>query len=303
LHLLDTIRFGHEAELVSYLFERFGLETIISHFETSGQAGVYYELVMSTQLRLTPILAPRLCSILDEVKERLDFDEPIELFVEADAGVNAFALHSLAEHTPHVISLTSGMVERMNDDELRFAMGHELGHLHYRHYRARLVYRAVGEDEAGEPRLPALLARRLESWVRFAELSADRAGFAAVDGKLETIISAFFKIASGLGPEHLRFDIDAFLEQLTVLQQMKRREVVATFSHPVTPVRVRALQLFGDLQRPWTGSAPRTSPPSTKRSASWRGSSTSRSPRPSRFTPATFSSPAGSSPPMPTTRS
>lgn len=244
-HLLDSIRFTPERNLVDDLFNRFGLEAIIDHFEASGQAGAYYELVMSTQLRLTPILAPRLCTILDEVRERLDFQEPIELFVEADAGVNAFALHSLSEDTPHVVSLTSGMIECMTDDELRFAMGHELGHLCYRHYRARLVYRAVGMDEDGDPRLPPLLAVRLESWTRLAELSADRAGFAAVDGKLDTIVSAFFKLASGLGPEHLRFDINAFLHQLEDLQKMKRKEVLAAFSHPVTPVRVRALQLWG----------------------------------------------------------
>jgi hypothetical protein len=244
--LLDAIRFKPEAELVEYLFDRFGLETIIDHYEESGQAGMYYEYVMSTQLRLTPILAPRLSSIMSEMKERLEFDEPIELFVQADSSVNAFALHSLADETPHVISVTSGMVEGMTDDELRFALGHELGHLHYRHYQARLVYRAVGENDEGEPRLPPLLAARLESWVRLAELSADRAGFAAVEGKLDTIVSAFFKIASGLGPEHLRFDIDAFLSQLSDLQDMKRREVLAKFSHPITPVRVRALQIFGE---------------------------------------------------------
>jgi hypothetical protein len=245
--LLDTIRFPAEGQLILELFDRFGLEAIIDHYEASGQAGAHYEMVMSTQLRLTPILAPRLCSILEEVSERLDFREPIELFVEADAGVNAFALHSLSKDTPHVVSLTSGMVERMTDDELRFAMGHELGHLAYRHYRAMLVYHAVGQDADGEPRLPPLLAVRLESWTRLAELSADRAGFAAVHGKLDTIVSAFFKLASGLGPEHLRFDISAFLHQLEDLQKMKRKEVLANFSHPVTPVRVRALQLWGEV--------------------------------------------------------
>lgn len=246
-HVLDTIRFTPEQQLVDDLFKRFGLEAIIDHFEASGQAGAYYELVMSTQLRLTPILAPRLCTLLEEVRDRLDFREPIELFVESDAGVNAFALHSLSKDTPHVVSVTSGMIERMNDDELRFALGHELGHLFYRHYRARLVYQAVGEDDDGHPRLPALLAVRLESWSRLAELSADRAGFAAVDGKLDTIVSAFFKLASGLGPEHLRFDITAFLHQLEDLQKMKRKEVLANFSHPVTPVRVRALQLWENV--------------------------------------------------------
>ncbi len=252
--LFNTIRFPAERNLIEDLFDRFGLGAILDHFEESGQASSFYELVMSTQLRLTPILAPRLCTIMDIVRDRLDFREPIELFVEADAGVNAFALHSLSEDTPHVVSLTSGMIERMTDDELLFAMGHEIGHLAYRHYRAKMVYKAVGEDEEGMPRLPPLLAVRLESWTRLAELTADRAGFAAVEGKLDTIVSAFFKLASGLGPEHLRFDISAFLHQLEDLQKMKRKEVLANFSHPVTPVRVRALQLWQDA---WSGDEPR----------------------------------------------
>jgi hypothetical protein len=102
----------------------------------------------------------------------------------------------------------------------------------------------TGEDE--ETRVPPLLQRRLETWDRLAELSADRAGFVAVGGDLEAIVASFFKMASGLGPEHLRFDLAAFLAQLEEIQRMERRDVLARFSHPVTPVRVRALQLFGD---------------------------------------------------------
>jgi len=108
------------------------------------------------------------------------------------------------------------------------------------------VHAAVGEDEHGNSLMPSLLRARLSTWARLGELSADRVGFAAVEGGLDAAVSTFFKLASGLGPEHLRFDIAAFLKQLEGLQKMKRREVMAAFSHPVTPVRVRALQLYGD---------------------------------------------------------
>jgi hypothetical protein len=55
---------------------------------------------------------------------------------------------------------------------------------------------------------------------------------------------------TGLGPEHLRFDIDSFLAQLSELQSLGRSEVLSRYSHPVTPVRVRALQLFAAAYGP-----------------------------------------------------
>lgn len=249
MHPLDFIRFEPEKALVDELFARFSLEAIVLNYEQSGEGEPARELVLSTQLRLTPLLAPRLCRLFEEVKARLLFEEPVELFVQSNSDINGFSLHSLADEKPHIVSLTSGMIERMNDDELRFVLGHELGHLHFRHHRPRLVYAALATEDEEEDlpsRIPPLLQRRMESWERLAELSADRAGFVAIGGRLEPVVSSFFKLTSGLGPEHLNFDIQAFLHQLGDLMQLKRREVLAQFSHPATPVRVRALQLYGE---------------------------------------------------------
>ncbi len=246
--LLANIRFGPERALVETLFERFGLDVLIEHFVESGGARPMYDMILASHLRLTPLLAPRLWSLLQEVKQTLGFDEPIEMFVGQDAEVNASAMPSLGPDQPHVLTLTSALVERMTDDELRFVLGHELGHLAWRHYRARMAAAAFGLDEQGEPRPPPLLMRRMESWDRLAEISADRAGFVVIEGRLATAVAVFFKIQSGLGPEHLRFDLNAFLEQLASLQKLERRELLARFSHPATPIRVRALQFFGEAR-------------------------------------------------------
>ena len=165
----------------------------------------------------------------------MGFDEKVELYVQSDPAINAYALHALGPETPHVVCVTSGMVERMMDDEMRFCLGHEIGLLAFRQYRARFAYQALGDDAHGQPRMPRLLRVRLTSWNRLAELSTDRAGFSAVGGDLDIIASTFFKLQSGLGPEPLRFDIRAFLNQLATLEHMKRREVVAAFSHPGHP--------------------------------------------------------------------
>ncbi|MFO0571335.1 MAG: M48 family metallopeptidase [Polyangiaceae bacterium] len=247
--VLDPIRFGPERSLIDSLFERFGLEVLIEHFVESGGVRSVYDAVLASELRLTRMIAPRLMGLLDAAREKLEFDEPFELFVGQNAQVNAAAMHRMSEDEPHVLSLTSALVERMTDAELSFVLGHELGHLSYRHYRARLAEGAFGRTPEGESKAPPLLLRRLESWDRMAEISADRAGFSVIDGNLEVAVSAFFKLQSGLGPEHLKFDIAAILEQLESLQKASRRELFAEFSHPATPIRVRALQLFGEARR------------------------------------------------------
>ncbi len=242
--LLEQMRYAPERKMLEEVFARFELEPIASNFE-QNQLSPLREMMLATKLKLTRFLSPRLFALLDEVQATLQFDAPIELFVSADAEVNAYACHS-ADETPHIIGLTSSLVERLSDTELRFVLGHEIGHLAYRHYRAKTLKAAFQDLE-----VPALLVRRLTTWGRLAELSADRAGFAAAKGELQAIVSTFFKIESGLGPEHVRFDIAAFLSQLAELQQTDRNSMVSHFSHPLTPIRVRALQLFGEV-----GSAP-----------------------------------------------
>lgn len=252
---LDQLRFGPERDLHDKLFERFGLDVLIEHFVASGGVRPAYDVVLGSHLRLTPLLAPRLCALLDDARAALGFMEPLEMFVAQEASVNAGSIHAIGPGEPHLITLTSALVERMSDDELRFVLGHELGHLAWRHYRARLALAAFGYDDEERSKAPPLLARRMETWDRLAEISADRAGFVVIGGKLEVAVSAFFKMQSGLGPEHLRFDIQAFLDQLETIQKLERRELLARFSHPATPIRVRALDLFETARKKGTSFA------------------------------------------------
>ncbi|MCP4675316.1 MAG: M48 family metalloprotease [Deltaproteobacteria bacterium] len=243
---LDKYRFAPEKDLLEELFERYELDTPVQHYLETGELTTHVQAVWSEQLHISDTLSPRLCSLLDEVKQSLKFEDDVDLFVAAAPELNAFTIPGLTEESDHVISMTSGIVERMSDEELKFVLGHEIGHLAYRHYLTGLVYHAAGVDERGGSTLPALVRNRLNTWQRQAEISADRTGFIAVNGNLEAVVSAFFRLQSGLGPEHLKFDIAAFLTQLDELKGMKRSDLMARFSHPITPIRVRALQLFGE---------------------------------------------------------
>lgn len=240
---LDNVRLLAEDGLIRELSERFGLDELLEGFEAQGRATHEYQEIVGRNLRVTPVLAPRLHTLFEETKRVLCFREPVELFIVGQQNINAAAIHAPEVGYPHAVQLTAGAIERMSDDELRFVLGHELGHLSFQHYRVILVHIALA-DADGESSMPALLERHLESWDRLAELSADRAGLLGSKNQLDTVVSAFFKMETGLGPEHLRFDIESFLAQLSELQSLGRSEVLSRYSHPVTPVRVRALQLF-----------------------------------------------------------
>jgi uncharacterized tellurite resistance protein B-like protein len=254
-NLLDpSCRFSVEAAAMEELLTRFGLDQILHHLDESDEVRPFHEFYLAQQLRLTELLAPRLFALLHETQRLLGFDEAVDLYVASSADVNAGALHRLDDHLPHVISLTSETIRSMNNDELRFVLGHELGLLIFNHYRPKtagqiLAFKRASQAEAaGRTVRPSQLERRLDRWNRLAEITADRVGVIACGGKLDVAISAFFRMASGLGPEHLRYDISAFLGQLERLREMTRPDVMARFSHPVTPVRARAVQLWHALQ-------------------------------------------------------
>ena len=254
--IFDPMRFVPERALLESLFVQYSLECIIQHIHDSDQVAPFHQVILAQQLRLTPLLAPRVFDVLDSVRAALGFDEPTDLFVFPEGQINAFALHRLENDKPHVVSLTSEVIKSMTDDELRFTLRHELGHLGLRHYRVMMVQHILGrpdDDDNGQPRqwqMPQLLERRLDKWNRLAEISADRIGFAASGCDLSVAVSTFFKMASGLGPEHLKFDLGGFLAQLRELESLGRLEVMARFSHPATPVRARALQLYAEAGGP-----------------------------------------------------
>ena len=108
----------------------------------------------------------------------------------------------------------------------------------------------VGYILGGNQRPPASLALQLFAWSRYAEISADRAG-AYCANNLEAVARALFKLASGLTSSRVvSFDLAEFLRQLDEMQAVdaapgQGAPMQDWFStHPFSPLRVKALQLF-----------------------------------------------------------
>lgn len=243
---MQSIRFSHEELLETSLMDSYALEPMLAHFENEGGLEQLRSGVLSTAVRITPILSPRLHGLFCETMAQLSIEEPVELFITQSAEANAWTFQRAGEETPGAVVLTSKIVEMMSDDELRFVFGHELGHYVYKHSRILEIGWAVEQDETGNPQLPALLQCKLSTLMRLAEISADRAGYIVSGRDLDTAAAVFFKLGSGLGEEHLRFDTEEFLSQLDDLLGMPRKDFLSSMSHPAIPIRVRALQLLDE---------------------------------------------------------
>ena len=155
------------------------------------------QLFLANAVQVGPAQRPRLHALLADVCATLDWPERPELYVTQSSKVNAYAI---GFERPFIV-MTSGALELLDgDDERRFLLAHELGHImsgHMLYRTVALVLLSIGTLPLlpiGLALLPFQLA--LLEWHRKSELSTDRAGLLAVQ---DTVVAqrAFMKLAGG----------------------------------------------------------------------------------------------------------
>jgi Zn-dependent protease with chaperone function len=193
--------------------------------------------------KITRRMAPRLNALCEDVRQALEFEEPVEFFVRSDAGINCAAYPRLTEEGCHLVMINSGVIERFDDDELRFVLGHELGHLISRNAELHRIMSFVFPPGSN---VPLIFHNKVEMWNKIAELSADRSGFIA-SPRLDKCVCAFFKMASGLDTKRIDFDPHAYLEEMDkVLEYFRTTPAAVRGTHPINPIRIKALQYFAE---------------------------------------------------------
>jgi Zn-dependent protease with chaperone function len=147
-------------------------------------------------VRTSPTQFPRVHRLYERAAATLDVPQDYPVFVSQTPVVNAGAY---GMERPFII-VNSGMLQLLEDRELEFVIGHEIGHIMSGHvlYTTMMVI-LVQLAERGFP-VVGLAARAiliaLMEWYRKAELSADRAGSLAVQIP-EVGMSTMLKFAGG----------------------------------------------------------------------------------------------------------
>jgi len=241
----DGIRCENDVKIEQHLLNDVLVKRVkdnIDRLTEKGPLGVRRQL-LSTSVRLSRSMSPAVHKMADHCIEMLGVSIPLELYVYASPQFNAACFKP--EEGRLFVMFSSSLLEAFDDKELMFVLGHEFGHHVYQHHDI-----PVGYILNGQQRPSASLALQLFTWARYAEISADRAGaFCAND--LNAVARALFKLASGLTDNKIvNFDLSEFLHQLDEMQAVDAEPGQGApmqdwFStHPFSPLRVKALQLF-----------------------------------------------------------
>jgi hypothetical protein len=225
-------------------------------------------LYLSDSVRVGDRQFPHLDAMLRDACHILDLDKVPPMYVNQDPQPGAMCI-GLDEP---IIVVTTGLVELLDEEEMRAVIGHEVGHALSGHavYRTILLFLTnfalkVAWIPLGNIAVMALVTA-LREWFRKSELSADRAGL-LVGQDLQASMRGLMKIAGG---NHLHeMNVDAFLAQAdeyeaggdlrdSVLKIMN----VLPRSHPFPTVRAAELKRWAatrDYQRIMDGHYPHRS--------------------------------------------
>ncbi|MCQ4043528.1 M48 family metallopeptidase [Streptantibioticus rubrisoli] len=223
-------------------------------------------LFLSDSVRVSEQQFPHLNTMLRDACYILDLEKVPPMYVNQDPQPNAMCI-GLDEP---IIVVTTGLVELLDEEEMRAVVGHEVGHALSGHavYRTILLFLTnlalrVAWIPLGNMAVMAIVTA-LREWFRKSELSADRAGL-LVGQDLQASMRGLMKLAGG---NHLHeMNVDEFLKQAEEYESggdlrdsvLKILNVLPR-SHPFTTVRAAELKKWADSrdhQRIMDGHYPR----------------------------------------------
>lgn len=215
-------------------------------------------------VRVSPTQFARVHRLYEEAARALDAPVEYPVFVSQTPIVNAGAY---GMERPFIL-LNSGLLGLLDDEELQFIIGHELGHILSGHvlYTTMMAI-LVQLAERGFP-VVGLAARAiliaLMEWYRKAELSCDRAGALAVQ-EPEVGMRVMLKLAGGgrSGETQLAEFIrqaDDYRRSGDLADQVFKVLNILGATHPFPVIRVAELRDWfesGDYDRILRGEYPR----------------------------------------------
>lgn len=195
---------------------------------------------LGTTARVGPRQFPRMHGLVQECADALGVPAPT-VYVANSPVMNAY---TYGTDEDSFIVIHSALIDHFEEDELKFVIGHETGHIQNKHVVYGTVLHLMKSTAAVFLKWivpPAEMA--LQAWFRRAEITCDRAGLLCCRDSAAATRS-FLKLACGSRKLYDELDLDSYLEQLEEANRSYGRFLEAFASHPYLPKRIEALRVF-----------------------------------------------------------
>ena len=194
-----------------------GFTTALKTFMKMFNEQMFHGMNMANKIRLGPEQLPEIYNLLPPICECLGIEEP-ELYLEMNPTPNAYTYGD----TKVFITITSALVEYLEEDELKAVIAHECGHIACRHvlYHTMADMLLKGSEEIfniGVFGIPLKLA--LFYWYRCSEFSCDRAAAVYMQGS-SSVVEVMTRLAGGSKKITEKLNTDLFLKQAQEYEQL-----------------------------------------------------------------------------------
>lgn len=214
------------------------LVVVIGYFASRSN----HQALLAQGQKVTPESGSGMVNLIKLNSDRLQV-EPVDVFIVPSDRLNAY---TFGMDNPKAIVLYSLLFKIMDQDEIQFILGHEMGHVKLGH----TVLNTLVGGMAGIPSsygALAIMELAFRWWNRACEYSADRAGVLAC-AKPSKAISALIKLEAGPAAR-TQVGMQAAIQQIeaeddNILQNIT--ELVAT--HPMIAKRVDEIRKFAASQ-------------------------------------------------------
>lgn len=204
---------------------------------------------MASKIRLSEEQIPRVYNMLPSICEKLGIKEIPPVYLELNRMPKAY---TYGDKNP-AITITSGLLECLNDEEIYAVLAHECGHIACHH----VLYHTMGALILNG-NMELLLSVNLVGvavsiplklafyhWMRCSEFSADRAAVICC-GKSEPVVQTMMRLAGGTSHIGDEINMDLFVEQAkdydelrnsSRLNKFREFSIISTQNHPLLSAR------------------------------------------------------------------
>ena len=251
---MNAAAFQHTAdrEALRKLDQLPGMQLLLRKVSGSYVENTLRMLNMSHNIRVSAKQFPQVHDLFREACNILDIKELPEIYISTAYIPNAFTF-GMEKYT---VTLLSGVLDLLTEEELLFVIAHELTHIKCNHmmYKTLLYLLSyVGTEVFGLFFKVAAITffpieMALRSWERKAEFSCDRGGLLVVQNA-EVAKTTMAKLSGFSKSLKTQVNIDEILKQADELKTMDEQLFVRVMkmyhtafrSHPFPVVRIKEL--------------------------------------------------------------